>query len=227
MNVTVYAITNSRTVPDIPGLRALRVGTLAALVTDTRRTPAPSPANLRRYHRTIAAIADALPAALPARFGTLMTEPELAIVLQARAPSLIATLRRVRGRVQMTLRLTSALRRRAGPSPLDSARGALSASRRGGRSGPPPAKPVSGREYLRELAASDRDIPGFDTVRQALESWIEEERVERRGEVVTVYHLVPRRSSAAYARTATRSIPAAGLRGVVSGPFPPYAFSGW
>ena len=77
MNVTVYAITNSRTVPDIPGLRALRVGTLAALVTDTRRTPAPSPANLRRYHRTIAAIADALPAALPARFGTLMTEPEL------------------------------------------------------------------------------------------------------------------------------------------------------
>lgn len=211
MTVTVYAITNSRTVPVIPRLRAVRVGTLAALVADTRRTPAPTPANLRRYHRTVAAIADALPAALPARFGTLMTEAELAIVLHARAPSLIAALRRVRGRVQMTLRLTGAR------------------SRRGEPSGPPPAKPVtgSGLAYLRALAVRERDIPGFDGVRTQLRSWIEEERVERRGDVVSVYHLVPRRSAGAYARTAARSITDAGLRGVVSGPFPPYAFSAW
>ena len=222
--VRVYAITNSRTVPVIPGLRAIRVGTLAALVAGTRQAPVPSPANLRRYHRTIAAIADALPAALPARFGTLMTEAELAVVLDARAPSFSAALRRVRGRVQMTLRLTGAPTRRGRPSPLDAARGALSASRRADR---PPATPGSGRAYLRALAIRDRDISGFDTVRDALRSWIEEERVERRGDVVTVYHLIPRRSSAAYARAAARSIPTAGFRGVVSGPFPPYAFSAW
>lgn len=206
--VRVYAVTNSRTVPDIPGLRAVRVGPLAALVASARRAAAPSPANLRRYHRTIADIADTLPAVLPARYGTLMTEPELAIVLHARAPSLIAALRRVRGRVQMTLRLTA----------MPAGKGSGSASQ---------ATPVSGRDYLRALAARERDLAGFGAVRSALRSWIKEERVEHRGDVVSVYHLVPRRSSAAYARTAAGSIAQAGLRGVVSGPFPPYAFSTW
>ena len=151
----------------------------------------------------MAAIADALPAVLPVRYGTLMPEPELAIVLHARKQSLLAALRRVRGRVQMTLRLTDVSL---------------------------PAKPVkasSGRAYLRALAVRERAIPGFDSVRSALQSWIDEERVDRRGQVVSVYHLVPRRAAAAYARTAARSMKESGLHGVVSGPFPPYAFSTW
>jgi hypothetical protein len=203
VNVTVYAITNSRAVPHIPGLRAVRAGPLTALVASARRAPAPSPANLRRYHKTIAAIADTVPAVLPARYGTLTTEPELEMVLHSRVQSLITALRRVHGRVQMTLRLTGVA------SPAE------------------PLKTSSGRAYLRALAGRERDIPGFDAVRAELRSWIDEERVERRGDVVSVYHLVPRRSSAAYARTAARSIAGAGLRGVVSGPFPPYAFSVW
>jgi hypothetical protein len=203
MTVNVYAITNSRTVPEIAGLRAVRVGALTALVTDVRRPPAATTANLRKYHRTLAVIADATPATLPVRFGTTMSEPELAIILFSRATSLTATLRRVRGRVQMTLRLPG----------------------RSGAATRPPAKPVkSGREYLRTLAARERDIPGFDVVRKTLSPWIKEERIDRRGTIVSVYHLVARRSAAAYARRATAAMADAGLVVVVSGPFPPYAF---
>jgi hypothetical protein len=131
-----------------------------------------------------------------------MTESELASVLRSRAQSLTASLRRVRGHVQMTVRLT-------------------------GVPQTPPVKATSGRAYMRALAERERVMPEFDSVRSALGSWIKEERVERRGHVVSVYHLIPRRSSGAYARAAATSIAEAGLRGVVSGPFPPYAFSAW
>ena len=62
-------------------------------------------------------------------------------------------------------------------------------------------------------------------MRSALGAWIVEERVERKGEVVSVYHLIRRQAAAAYGRAATAALARAGLRGVVSGPFPPYAFS--
>ena len=206
--VSVYAVTNSRTVPDAPGLRPVRVGNLTALVANARRAPAPTAANLRRYHETIAAIAAVLPAVLPVRFGTIMTEPELVLVLRARAKSLTETLRRVRGGVQMTLRLAGV------PQRQDA--GAIR---------PPAGRARSGLDYLRQRAARERDVPGFEAVRSALDAWIVEERVERKGEVVSVYHLIRRQAAAAYGRAATAALARAGLRGVVSGPFPPYAFS--
>ena len=209
--VSVFAITSSRAVPDVPGVRVVRVGRLAALVSDTRRPPAPTAANLRRYHRLLAEIADAVPAVLPARFGTTLTEPELAPVLRLRSKSLADTLRLVRGRVQMTIRLTGAPER---PGSVGTTRAAKKTT-------------GSGREYLLDRAARARDLPGFNEIRPRLHRWIDEERIERRGHVVSVYHLVPRRSAAAYARAASEAIAAAGVRGIVSGPFPPYAFSGW
>jgi hypothetical protein len=214
VTVRVYALTTSRLVPPIAGvqLRAVRVGMLTALVADARRVPAPTPANLRRYHHTIAAIADALPAALPARFGTVMAEAELAIIVHARAKSLTAALRHVHGAVQMTTRLIQ-----EGAEQGTGGRG-----RRAGQS-----RPQSGVAYLRSRAAQEHDVPGFDSVRAAVQHWIRDERVERQGDIVSVYHLVPRRAAAAYARVAKERIAAAGLRAVVSGPFPPYAFSSW
>jgi Gas vesicle synthesis protein GvpL/GvpF len=205
--VSVYAVTNSRTVPDAPGLRPVRVGNLTALVASARRAPAPTAANLRRYHETIAAIAAVLPAVLPVRFATIMTEPELVLVLRARAKSLTETLRRVRGGVQMTLRL-------AGVPQQDAA-----AVR------PPGGRARSGMDYLQQRAAREREVPGFEAVRSVLGAWIVEERVERKGEVVSVYHLIRRTAAPAYRRAATAALVRAGLRGVVSGPFPPYAFS--
>jgi hypothetical protein len=212
VKVTVYAITSSRRPlvrADARGkpLRQIRVGTLTAIVADVRTAPAATPASLRRYHQTIATIAEEMPAVMPARFGTLMSEDELRFVLRARAKPISATLRRLRGRVQMTLRLTAPQKRRGGPA------------------GHPAAKPVSGRDYLRALAAREREIPGFGEVRDVLRSWIDEERIERRRDVVSVYHLVPRRAAAEYMRTAAKTVADAGLRAIVSGPFPPYAFS--
>ena len=210
MSVGVYAITGSRLIPETPGvrLRAVRVGALTALVSDVRRSPAPIPAHLRRYHGVIAAIADALPAVLPVRFGTVMTESELAIVLHSRAQTFGAALARVRGNVQMTVRLVTAHRDRPSTSP-------------------PVRSMASGTSYLQSRAVSAREIEGFAPVRAALARWIRDERVDRSGAIVSVYHLVPRRSSSAYARAAERTLAAAGLRAVVSGPFPPYAFSSW
>jgi hypothetical protein len=56
--------------------------------------------------------------------------------------------------------------------------------------------------------------------------WVRDERVEHRGEVSSVYHLIPRASTEAYRRAVQTSADAAGLRVIVSGPWPPYAFSG-
>ena len=211
MNVGVYAITGSRLIPETPGvrLRAVRVGALTALVSDVRRSPAPIPAHLRRHHRVIAAVADALPAVLPVRFGTVMTEPELAIVLHARQQFFRSALARVRGRVQMTVRLVGKDQDRRS-----------SASHR-------VRSAESGAAYLQARAASAREVEGLAPVRTALARWIRDERVEHNGAIVSVYHLIPRRSSAAYARSAGQALAAAGLRAVVSGPFPPYAFSSW
>lgn len=208
--VTVYAITSSRIVPQIAGLRlrALRVGPLTALVASARRAPAPTTAALRRYHQTITAIAAALPAVLPARFGTRMTEPELATVLHLRAAAFRAALKQVSGRVQMTLRLTG-----TGTNTEQRAAG-------GGRT----ASRESGTAYLRSLA-SQSQVPGFAPIREALGRFIKAERVEHQGAVTSIYHLVPRRSAGAYATAAAEALSASGMRAVVSGPFPAYAFT--
>jgi hypothetical protein len=220
--VSVYALTNSRVLPVVPGvrLRPVRAGTLTALVTDARRAPAPTPANLRRYHRTVAAIADVVPAALPARFGTVIPEAELAIVLLGRAASFRAALRHVRGNVQMTIRLIAAAPADRGPverTKADGGRTRFSSQ----------SRPESGSAYLRSRAAQARDIPGFQPLRAVVEHWIRDERVERHEDIVSVYHLVPRRSAATYAAAMNRALADARLRAIVSGPFPPYAFSSW
>jgi hypothetical protein len=86
----------------------------------------------------------------------------------------------------------------------------------------------SGRDYLRARAreaAAQRDIPGFEPVRAAVARFVRDERVERRGAVSTVYHLIPRASSERYRQALERAVAAARLSAVVSGPWPPYAFA--
>jgi hypothetical protein len=76
-----------------------------------------------------------------------------------------------------------------------------------------------------EAAARERDVPGFDAVRQAVAAFIREERVEKHAALTTVYHLVPRSSAGAYRARIIGAATAAGLQIVVSGPWPPYAFA--
>jgi hypothetical protein len=85
---------------------------------------------------------------------------------------------------------------------------------------------ASGTDYLKQRAAEQR-APELDPVRTSIATWIKDERVERRGAVVSVYHLVPRRSAEAYRSALERAADAQGVRLLVSGPWAPYAFTQW
>ena len=190
-------------------LRVVHRGTLAAVVSDRSRVSS-SPANLRRYDRVIRELAERFPAILPARFGPSVDESELMFILSSRRASLVRALAMVRGRVQMTIRVF----------PDGSVDDRTLAKSEEGQTGAP-----SGRDYLAGKARAARAVAGFEPVRNAAARWVRDERVERRGGVSSVYHLIPRSSAGAYRRAVQASAAAAGLRLTVSGPFPPYAFA--
>ena len=184
-------------------------GALAAVVSDRSRASS-SPANLRRYDRVIRELAARFPAMLPARFGTSVDENELMFILSSRRTSLARALTTVRRRVQMTIRVF----------PRGQAEDRALA-----QSGEERASVVTGRDYLAGKARAARAVAGFEPVRAAVARWVRDERVERRGGVSSVYHLIPGSSADAYRRAVQTSAAAAGLRLTVSGPWPPYAFA--
>jgi hypothetical protein len=176
---------------------------------------------MRRYHRIVASIAEQVPSILPARFGTIMDETELDAILIMRQRSLMHALRHVRGRVQMTIRVPDAADVPAVPSRAQRGAATTTAARGSRR----------GTIYLEAraaaVAAAVQLDPAVEPIRAALQRWVRDERIERTQAVATVYHLVPRVSVVAYARAARLAIDQAGLRAVLSGPFPPYAFTSW
>jgi hypothetical protein len=191
-------------------LRVYRQGPIAAVAGHLSRVPEASPEVLRLYDGAMRRLAESLPAVLPVRFGTRFEDPaELAYVLRSRGPSLARLLTHVRNRVQMTVRLI------AEPEAVEPSRAIAPHDR-------------SGAAYLRaraEAAARDRDITGFDAVRGAVQRWLRDERVERHGAVVSVYHLIPRTSADRYRRAIARAAASSGRHVVVSGPWPAYAFA--
>jgi hypothetical protein len=88
----------------------------------------------------------------------------------------------------------------------------------------------TGADYLRGRAAAAaraRQVPGFEAVRARVGRWVRAERIEHRAGVATIYHLVPRATATSYRTTVERTAAAAGIRCVVTGPWPPYAFADW
>ncbi len=222
--VRVYAVIPSRGAPQTlrsrhaGRLRVVRRGPLAAIVGDSVESRPTEPA-IRRYDRTLREMAERLPAILPARFGTAMVEDELIFILSSRRGSLTRALRTVRGRVQMTVRVVE------GDTGASGAKGAASAKDVVGR---PLQGASSGREYLLAkvgAATAARRVPAFEPIRVAVAKWIRDERVTRHAGVASIYHLIPRSSVNAYARCVHEAADAAGVRLVVSGPWPPYAFA--
>ena len=211
--VLVYAIVgrSPKTLRSIVGerLRVVRRGTLAAVVSD-RPLASASPANLRRYDRVMRELAARFPAILPARFGTVVEERELMFILSSRRAALGRALTTVRGRVQMTIRVLSH---------GDAEGRALAKAEEAGRGA------VTGRDYLAGKARAGRAVAGFEPVRAAVSRWVRDERVERRGGVSSVYHLIPRSSTVAYRRAVQAAAASTALRLIVSGPWPPYAFA--
>lgn len=214
----VYAIVGGRTAsaPIRAGLRlrVVRAGPIAAVVGEVRRPPSPSEANLRRYERAMRELAERYPALLPARFGTVMPVVELMFILSSRGPALSRALAAVRNRAQMTVRLVTR-HENARPHAV---------------AGPQRAAPMStsGREYLiarARVVAAERTVPEFGPLRAAVLRWVRGERVERKGRVSTIYHLIPRGSTGRYRQALEQAAAAAGVPAIVSGPWPPYAFT--
>lgn len=216
MTLCVYALASRSAAgtrlsrPGMAGerLRAIGGGAVVAIAGELARAPRPSPHNLRKYAVTVQWLAGRLPAMLPATYGTCFDSiDELTFVLRARGRSMQKAIGHVRSRRQMTVRVVG-----------------LAEAGHYVRKG----HAASGADYLRGLAADAaraRAIPGFEPVRAAVRRWVRDERVEKKGGVASVYHLVPRGSIDAYRRAVERTAAAAGLPVIVSGPWPPYAFA--
>lgn len=233
VGLMIYAVTDAHAVlpsggPSDAGLRLFREGALGAVVRDVRRVPDPAEENLRQYDRTMRRLAESTRALLPVRFGTYVDDPaELRYILRSRHDTLRQRLAHVRNRVQMTLHLST-----RGGNQVTSGEGPHQSSTRRGHEVPAasgrPVRRGDGTRHLREraeAAARARDVPQLSPVRPALGRWIRDERVERRPERVSVYHLIPRASAAAYQRVVARSAARTGVPIVVTGPWPPYAFA--
>jgi hypothetical protein len=202
-------------------LRVVTVDRISAVVGGVRRAPAPAVRNLRRYAVVIDSIASRVPAILPVRFGTTVTDPdELTFILRSRRATLRERLRAVRGRAQMTIRL---LESESGDAPLRSRSTVTGRARLRLEYGA-----TQGTQYLqrrREIAASARAVPAFDPVRDAVRRYLKDERVEKRDRIVTINHLVSRASAGRYRDAVERAARDNDVRLIVTGPFPPYAFA--
>lgn len=204
MKLAVYAVAGNRVVAAGTGLsrerlRAVRARGVAAIAGPVGGPSPPTPEKLVEYDRIIRRLSARNAALLPARFNTLVEdEDEVRLILRSRQASFRAALARVRGRVQMAIRLESE----------------APAAGQG--------RPATGADYLRRRAAAHQ-VAEFEPLRSAVDRWVRDVRVERKGNLVTIYHLIPRASVTAYRRRLEHAAAPATLR--VSGPFPPYAFA--
>ena len=92
----------------------------------------------------------------------------------------------------------------------------------------PRNKATQGTQYLQQrmaAAATARAVPGFEPVRDAVRRFVTDERVEKRGEVVTVNHLVLRSAARRYLDAVERAAADSSVSLIVSGPWAPYAFA--
>ena len=209
-----FSISRLRGIEHEP-LRLVRVGKAAAVIGSVRRRLEPNTASIRRYDDIVRMLAERTTAILPARFGTTVADVhEIQQLLHARQRPLARALGHVRGRAQMTVRL---MLEPAIDSPEPRAVDASRVNAMG-----------RGAAYLRQRAADaarSREIPAFQTVRASVQRFIRDEQVEKRKDIATVYHLIPRASAASYRRTLETAARESGLRIIVSGPWPPYAFA--
>jgi hypothetical protein len=226
----VYAlVAPSQKTPGVTGIRGERLRRVSfrrvhAVVGEMRSAPKPTGVAVRRYDAVMRELGDRFPAILPARFGTCVGGmDELAFIVKTREASFARSLRLVRNRVQMTVRIFSPPSSR-GQSSLSGVRGRVAGSellKRGQR---------SGTQYLRERADSARDLPGSEPIRAAVKKWVKAERIERhetRQLAGTLFHLVSRSAVRPYHRAVEKAAMAADVTTLISGPGPPYAFADW
>jgi hypothetical protein len=215
MMLYVYALTDAAA----RGARAesIDLGGIYAATAKVRKAPEISESALRRHDRAVREIAAGAPAILPMRFGAVVADAgELARLVAPKKKELERALARVRGCVQMTVRVFG------GPPVRERAPLARKPSRGAG----------SGARYLAERRAALRraaKAPEIESVLRALARFVRAERVERHDAaplVASVYHLVRSEDAAAYEAAFDAAAPSAlPVRALRSGPWPPYAFA--
>ena len=198
-------------------LRAVDMAGVEAVVGAQARVTRATTAAMRRYDEVERGLMAVYASVLPARFGTCAAAVgDLAQSVRDRRVSIRRNLRLVRQRVQMTVRIFGSepaqSRHRAGTEPAQS----------GHRAGT-----EQGTQYL-QRRAEELQIPGAAAVRDAVARWVRAERTERhmQGRLVgSIYHLIPRGAVPAYRRAIERAALDANVTTIVSGPWPPYAFT--
>jgi gas vesicle protein GvpL/GvpF len=210
VTVYVYALAiGVRGSPAVRGMRGERLrrvpfGAFDAIVSTGPASARPTTINLLRYDRTLNRLWRENSALLPARFGTVVgSESELRSIVEMRWDTLRRRLMAVRNRAQMTVHLMV---------------------EKGAQRQVRPRHGASGTEYLR-AAQRAMDAPEASVLRSAVRRWIRAERLERRGDIVTVHHLVPRTAVDRYRLALERAAAETGRRVLVFGPKPPYAFA--
>lgn len=209
-SIYIYALLDTVPAARLKGTRIeiVEAGGLFAAVEPRQRPPRISERWLRRQHDIVVRLAAVADAILPVRFGTLVQASELDALIAPRARALRGALKKVRGRVQMTVRFYG---KRVEPPQVE--------------------KPTTGREYLRQRAQQTRPVlpAAARALCAAVHPVIEQEIVEpgRVDVAVSVHHLVRRERVVKYlerieaALTQCHPVPTLSI----SGPWPPFAFT--
>jgi hypothetical protein len=190
-------------------LRSLRSGPIAAIYSRHRSLRVrPEPAQVLRHEHVVEAMMARGPV-LPLRFGTeLQSEEQLAAAIAGRADELSRALERVRGRVELALRVI--------PERIEKTNSRTA--------------PVSGREMLlgrvREHQRTIRVAQQLHAplARAAADSTMHNH--PRPPAILTASYLVDEDRIAAFRRQADQlAARQDGLRVLVTGPWPPYSFA--
>jgi Gas vesicle synthesis protein GvpL/GvpF len=209
----VYAIVGGSAAPPrargIGGRSLVRVraGRVAAIAEPMDRPPAVAVERLQAQEQLVRRLAARHAAILPARFGShTKDERELQSILRMRAASFARGLTRVRGAEQMILRLFFS----EPPAAVAGVR----------------ARARPGTAYLRRRSGAD--IPALQAIRRALgrSKIVRDERLEMQAESLTVFHLIRQGTSRLYTTAVFEAVSReSGVAAIVSGPWPPYAFT--
>lgn len=172
-----------------------------AIVERRADVPPPEFGTLKTHQAVVTRIAEAVPAILPVRFGTLLEIEEIEEALQEREQEIADAFALVRGRVQFTWRRPRSNVRR------------------------PKSAPTSGAEFLRRAAGKGKPPAAFKTIRKTLQLLVSGERYQSATPSIpeSLYHLVNRTDQERYRRAAGKlAVSSPALR--LTGPFPPFAF---
>jgi hypothetical protein len=209
--IELYAITDNPgpPLPDVAGLQLVPFDGLAAVCTPASEDE-PSPETLWRHEDVVEALmADR--DLLPVRYGTrLDDEAAVARAMEGRRDELAAALERVRGAVELSVRVMAASGTPA-PSPPD------------------PADVTSGADYLRlkadAEASSDEAARAIGDPLAELARESESAR-PRPPELFRAAYLVERGAVDAFvAEVARLQVERRGLAILCTGPWPPYSFA--